>query len=753
MKKRILPAAAALLLLLAAGCATKSHVRPGEGGLPGPSLTDLKKPVTSDQYRESLAAIEGKDFTRKNAEHFMTVAQYRFNQGDFKGALETYQKVVAAATGGPANARAQYMVGHCYYEDRQYLPALSAFQKTQSLFPGTPGAQASRQMTDFVLQYALSTGELRTFLGNYPDSPARCTALFHLGRRESEEQMGGEAVADLNRFTQECPSHPSVQAANLLLADWQNRKQGQGRRVGVLVPRTGRLAALGASILNGVNLALDEARDGAPAGSAPDLTVSVKDTQGDSVAAVRAFKELVQEGGVHVVVGPVTKEEIGAVAPLANDLRIVFISPSASREGFSALGPYVFRNSMTNEMQGRAMARYATGSLGLKRFAVLSPEDGYGETLAQSFMQEVAARGGTVTAWHTYFPNTSDFKRPLLELGGFDPTDLKENERENDRRTQQLEYTLQKEVRKLLMSYSAASNTGNAVALVPLPEGLTNTACPSIAPSVRRVLQSALEESARMSVRKSDLVEQAVTRLPDDVRGTTLPAKAEDWADIMGEVQASLLLTGRIVETDPGDEWGRDDTWDFVIELEAWWAEGRSGRMRTLKSRVPYSLYKAPGIIRRPVLYEALYLPAHTREVSLLMTQIRFYDLSPVLLGGHLWEDRSVLKEGGDWPKGAYFVTGFHADSPDGDVQSFVHRYQKKYASKPDLLAAQAYDAMRLVLRASEGALSGEEARRRLSGINGFRGVSGETSFNGGGEAEKKVPVLKIENGRFQQVQ
>lgn len=751
MKRNILLTVAILAAFSLTACAPRTRLKPGEAGIPGLSMTDLRKPVTEEQFREAWAAIDGREFSRKNADAFMTVAQYRFNSGDYRKALETYQKVVAAATGGPANARAQYMVGHCYFEMRQYLPALSAFQKTQTLFPASPGAPASRAMTDFILEYSLSTSELRSFLENYADSSSRCMALFQLGRHESDEGNGPAAVETLDRFLKECPSHASAGSAKILLADWQNRKAGVTRKIGVLVPRTGRLAGAGQSILNGVNLALEDARAG---GAGADLTIVVKDTQGDAVAAVRAFKELVQEGGVPVVIGPVTKEEIGAVAPLANEQRTVFMSPSASREGFAALGPYIFRNSLTNEMQGREMARFAMSNLGLKRFAVLSPEDGYGETLAQSFMKEVSARGGTVTAWSTYFPSASDFKRPILDLGGYDPTDLKENERENERRAQQLNYTLQKTVRKLLMAYSASSNTGTAVALIPLPEGLTNTACPSIAADVRRVLREALDEASPLPVRKEDLVIQAVSRLPDDVRGTTLPAQADDWAVILNEVQSSLLLGGRIVETDPPGEWGADDTWDFVIEVEAWWADpARRGKMKTVKERIPYSLFKPPSIVRKPVNYEALYLPAHTREVSLLMTQIRFYDLKPVLLGGHLWEDRNVLKEGGPWPPGAYFVTGFHAESPDGDVQAFVQRYQKKYASKPDLLAAQAYDAMRLVIQASEGASGGEEVRRRLAGINGFKGVSGVTSFNGGGEAEKRVPILRIENGRFQQVQ
>jgi ABC-type branched-subunit amino acid transport system substrate-binding protein len=742
------------MVLATAGCASKGRIRPGEGGTPGPSLTDLRRPVSSDQFKEARTAIEGRDFTRRNAESFMTVAQYHFNQGEYENALNVYQKVVGAATGGPVNARAQYLVGHCYYELKQYFPALSAFQKILSNHPGFSGAASARQMTDFILEFALSREELQSFLSNYPDSPAKCTARFQIGRREAEDGLGSEAVAHLTQFIQECPAHPSVTTAKLLLTDWQNRQKGKTRKIGILVPKTGRFAAFGAAVLNGIHLALAQARESAPPGSDPPVLEVVKDTQGDPVAAVQAFKTLMQEDGVDIVIGPVTSGEIGAVAPLSNEARKVLLTPSASREGLSALGSYIFRNSMTNEMQGRAMARYAVDELGFKKFAMLSPEDGYGETLAGAFMQEVAARGGTVTAWQTYYPRSTDFKRQILELGGFDPSDLKENERENVRRAQQLEYTLQKEIRKVLLTYSASSNTGVAVALVPLPEGLTNTPCPSIAADVRRILKGALDQASKLPVRNEDLVEQALTRLPDDVRGTTLPAKAEEWMDILREVQASLVIAGRIVETDPADEWGSDDTWDFAIEVEAWWPDpSKRGRMKTVKDRIPYSLYKAPEIVRRPVTYEALYLPAHTLEAPLLMTQIRFYDLNPVLLGGHLWEDKSILKDGGDWEKGAYFVTGFFAESPEEDVQSFVKSYQRKYASKPDLLAAQAYDAARMVLLALEGASGGEEVRRNLAGINGFKGVSGETSFHGGGEAEKKVPILKIENGKFKQVQ
>ena len=103
--------------------------------------------------------------------------------------------------------------------------------------------------------------------------------------------------------------------------------------------------------------------------------------------------------------------------------------------------------------------------------------------------------------------------------------------------------------------------------------------------------------------------------------------------------------------------------------------------------------------------------------------------------------------------EGAVFVTGFWVDSPKDNVKAFVNAFAARYGRRPNLLAAQAYDAALLLAQALKGAEGREEARAKLSGIQGFDGVSGETSFNGTGNAEKKVPVLRIEGKKLKQLQ
>ena len=133
--------------------------------------------------------------------------------------------------------------------------------------------------------------------------------------------------------------------------------------------------------------------------------------------------------------------------------------------------------------------------------------------------------------------------------------------------------------------------------------------------------------------------------------------------------------------------------------------------------------------------------------------QIRFYNLNPVFLGGHLWGNESIFQEGGKDLEGSYFVSAFYVDSQQASVKKFAEDYLKKFAKRPDLLAAQAYDAARLLLKAMESSGNRDAIHNELSHIRDFEGVSGRTTFGGHGEADKAIPVLKIQNGKFSQVQ
>jgi hypothetical protein len=278
--------------------------------------------------------------------------------------------------------------------------------------------------------------------------------------------------------------------------------------------------------------------------------------------------------------------------------------------------------------------------------------------------------------------------------------------------------------------------------------------CPSILEGVNATLREALADQPGVTLRSDDLIQQALDRIPSEALGNTFTPSADQWMEVFEELQCNLLITGRVVGAAGEEEGVSRSTWDYAMQFEAVRLNSRKGTLSKVhKGTLTYRAYKDPTLTRANSDFQALYLPAHASEVPLLASQIHFYDLSPVFLGGHLWEAENVLDHGRKEVEGAYFPTGFYVDSPKGSVKKFAEDYQRKYSERPDLLAAQAYDAARMFLQALDASDDREDLPRKLLSIRDFDGVTGKTSFEGKGEAEKVVPILRIKNGKYEQVQ
>jgi ABC-type branched-subunit amino acid transport system substrate-binding protein len=223
---------------------------------------------------------------------------------------------------------------------------------------------------------------------------------------------------------------------------------------------------------------------------------------------------------------------------------------------------------------------------------------------------------------------------------------------------------------------------------------------------------------------------------------------------VVQDLQANLLITGHIAEPTPENDWTGHPTWDYNVHFEAFLVNLKTGVLEKIyQSKIPYSLFKPAALIRGMNDYQALYLPAHAAEIPLLTSQIHFYDLNPTFLGGHLWDNETILQEGAKDMEGSYFVTGYYVDSQQGTAKKFADDYLNKFAKRPDLVAAQSYDATQLLLQATNLSSTRQDIPTNLLKITDFDGVSGKTTFGGHGEADKLVPVLKIEKGKVQQVQ
>ena len=158
-------------------------------------------------------------------------------------------------------------------------------------------------------------------------------------------------------------------------------------RVALLVPVTGKNAAVGQSIANAANMALLDT-------GAKNLRVTTYDTGGNPAdAARRAIAD-----GNKLILGPLLSDNIPAIAAVARPAKVPLISFS-NDEMAASKDVFVMGN-----MPGQSIARtvdYAR-SQGISAFAALIPRGEYGDRASDALLSSVRASGGAVIATEPY---------------------------------------------------------------------------------------------------------------------------------------------------------------------------------------------------------------------------------------------------------------------------------------------------------------------------------------------------------------
>ncbi|MBM7119341.1 penicillin-binding protein activator [[Archangium] primigenium] len=238
-------------------------------------------------------------------------------------------------------------------------------------------------------------------------NPAWPVLTFKLARIYYHLREWNRLEETLNRFLAEAPSSPYASQARDLLARATRRVEVQPRTVGVLLPMTGKYKAVGEAVMRGIKLAL----------SGSDVELVVKDTQGDVNLTGQGMEQLAFDSGAIAVLGPIVADDARRAALVAEELQLPLLTLTR-QEDITDIGPYVFRNMLTNSAQARAIADYAMKQKGFKSFAMLYPNLPYGVELANDFWDQVNANGGQVRGAETYAHDQTTFTSEAKKLVG-----------------------------------------------------------------------------------------------------------------------------------------------------------------------------------------------------------------------------------------------------------------------------------------------------------------------------------------------
>jgi len=200
------------------------------------------------------------------------------------------------------------------------------------------------------------------------------------------------AVSAATRLVTQYPESRYADPARQLLATAAQAGRAEPFDLGIVLPVGGPDGYLGQALFNGVRIAVDEHNqrgDGRP------VRMVFRDSRGTGDGA-RAAVEAVIGQGVEAIVGPLFSDEAGPAGAAAEAAGVALLAPLATDGVVSEGRRFVFQANPTFPARGRAMARYATGRLGLDRLGVASQRGTYGADMAAAFAVEARRLGATV---------------------------------------------------------------------------------------------------------------------------------------------------------------------------------------------------------------------------------------------------------------------------------------------------------------------------------------------------------------------
>lgn len=184
------------------------------------------------------------------------------------------------------------------------------------------------------------------------------------------------------------------------------------RRVALVLPLSGRRETAGIAVRDGYiagHLA-------AAAGSRPEL-IFIDENR---VSAAEAYQQATT-AGADVIVGPLLKEAVQAMAPLTGPIPVLALNTL----GDDVAGPPGFwQFGLVPEDEARAVARRALTN-GHRRAAALAPGSDWGQRVLNAFNAEFRAGGGELLAWRFYEPGAADYSDPIKVLLQIDPRQLR----------------------------------------------------------------------------------------------------------------------------------------------------------------------------------------------------------------------------------------------------------------------------------------------------------------------------------------
>jgi branched-chain amino acid transport system substrate-binding protein len=194
-------------------------------------------------------------------------------------------------------------------------------------------------------------------------------------------------------------------------------------KIGVILPLSGNSAEWGTKSKKGIDLAIEEI-NGTNGINGIKLEVIYEDTSSEATKAVSALKKLINVNNIKVVIGSVNSPETLAMAPIAEEHKIILIAPGSATPKLTTAGDYIFRTRVSSDIESIELSKTIFNQLGIREIAFLARNDDYGQGIIDPVTKSFKSLGGKIVLAEKFSPGESNYRIILTKIKSKSPEAL-----------------------------------------------------------------------------------------------------------------------------------------------------------------------------------------------------------------------------------------------------------------------------------------------------------------------------------------
>ncbi len=353
------------------------------------------------------------------ADAVLEILHIYYKEGEFKEVIRKASQVIEMAGSQTHLSQIYTILGDTYIALGLPVDAILFYNNALQVSAHTEEQHIRAKLESALEQ--LGQEDILTLL-TMPNEIPRDRLLYQLALSAYNLENYEEAAKLLIEFIQTYPNHEKAIHAGNLMEEIRRRTDFNRHLIGCLLPLSGPYENFGRRALRAVELALDQYNSHLDQSK---FQIVVKDTCSDPDQAIEALGRLDEER-VAMIIGPIATSEAAARESQKRGVPMITLT---QKPGIAEIGDYVFRNFLTPEMQIEAIVPFAIEKLGIRRFAILYPDENYGNTFMKVFRDKVMNYGAEITGIESYHPGQTDFAGPIGKLANIKLKDWKSKSR------------------------------------------------------------------------------------------------------------------------------------------------------------------------------------------------------------------------------------------------------------------------------------------------------------------------------------